>query len=85
MAPKNPFVNCKSRKKRKMKVIAQKQPKTYCPRSMVRYDDSPNEYKTIFVCKMCMTCVLDENAVPAHIKRCTEEYKKTIVAPVKNK
>lgn len=84
MAPKNPFVNCKSRKRRKARVV-RKQPKVYCPRSMVRYDDSPNEYKTIFVCKMCMTCVLDENSVAAHIQRCAEEFKKPIVEPVKNK
>lgn len=79
--PKNPFVNCKSRKRRKKRVIVRQVPKGYCPRTMVRYDDSPNEYKTMFVCKMCMTCVLSENALNAHIIRCKEAFKKS--EPVK--
>lgn len=81
MSPKNPFVNRKSRKYGKKRVVVLKEPKPYCPSTMVRYDNSPNEYSTVFVCKMCMACVLSENALKSHIIRCREELKKA--APVK--
>jgi len=63
-------------------VVKKPDVKLFCPRTMVRYDDTPNEYKTIFVCKMCLTCVLSEDAVKPHIMRCNEANKKVI--PVKN-
>lgn len=77
---KNPFVNCKSRKRRKIRVMVQKPAtKLFCPRTMVRYDNAPNEYGTVFVCKMCFTCVLSENAVRAHVLRCNDTNKKIII------
>lgn len=82
--PKNPFVNCKSRKRRKIRVVVPKPAKKlYCPRTMVRYDNVPNEYGTVFMCKMCFTCVLRENAVDAHVIRCNDANKKKIVVPEK--
>lgn len=74
--PKNPFVNCKSRKRRRARVVVKQEPKVYCPRTMVRYDNAPNEYKTMFVCKMCMTCVLSESALNSHIIRCKDAFTK---------
>lgn len=68
---KNPFVNCKSRKRRKQRVVVPKpQKKAYCPRTMVRYDDSPNLYSTLWVCKMCLKVILSEEAVTQHLTIC---------------
>lgn len=49
------------------------QKKKYCPRLMVRYDDTQTDYKTVFVCKICVTCILKESAVAEHLLRCKEE------------
>lgn len=68
---KNPFVNCKSRKRRRPKVLLDQQcPKLFCPITMVRFDSSPNEYCTMWVCKMCKACLLSESAVRKHIEKC---------------
>lgn len=83
---KNPFVNCKSRKRRKTTATSKakkSKPKLFCPRTMVRYDNSPNEYGTVFVCKMCLTCVLSEVAARAHVLRCNDSNKRVVVVPVK--
>lgn len=61
--------------------MVRQESKGHCPRIMVRYDNTPNEYKTMFICKMCMTCVLSEGALGSHIIRCKEAFNKT--APVK--
>lgn len=75
---KNPFVNCKSRKRRKQRVVINKsQPNGYCPKTMVRYDNSPNEYTTAWVCKMCLKFLLSENAAKDHSKVCnTKSFNK---------
>lgn len=80
---KNPFVNCKSRKRRKPRVVNnQTQPKGYCPKTMVRYDDSPNEYKTTWVCKMCLKFLLSEKACKDHLKICNaKSFNKPIPTP----
>jgi len=65
---KNPFVNCKSRRRRRVKVpINKPKEKLFCPRTMVRYDNSPNEYSTKWVCKICLKCILSEAAVVNHL------------------
>lgn len=79
--PKIPFVNCKSRKRKRTKVVVKSEPKRYCPRSMIRYDDAPNEYKTMFICKICLTCVLCEDALNSHIIRCNDEFTETETVP----
>lgn len=79
---KNPFVNCKSRKRRKPRVAVNKlDPKLFCPRTMVRFDDSPNEYQTMWFCKMCMSCLLSESAVLRHTEKCKEVTHKPV--PIK--
>ncbi|KAL4141825.1 hypothetical protein QTP88_004382 [Uroleucon formosanum] len=69
---KNPFVNCKSRKRRKARIpIAQPKEKLFCPRTMVRYDGSHDDYPTKWVCKMCLKCILNEEAVTKHLTNCS--------------
>jgi len=81
---KNPFVNCKSRKRRKMRVMLPKpQEKLFCPRTMVRYDNSPNDYGTVWVCKMCLKCVLSEEAVKQHLINCNAVSRKDKLKPAK--
>lgn len=80
---KNPFVNCKSRKRRKVRYVKPKQDNVFCPRTMVRYTNSPNEYKTVWICKMCMTCILSEEAVNRHINDCKERIQQN--QPSKNR
>lgn len=79
MSNKNPFVNCKSRKRRKINNFIHK-PKTEaekkCPRTMVMYTNSPNEYKTVWFCKMCLTAVLNEATVSLHVAKCKDANKK---------
>ncbi|XP_050533617.1 uncharacterized protein LOC126901273 isoform X2 [Daktulosphaira vitifoliae] len=74
--PKNPFVASKSRKKKKSKKIVQKfnentivPNKPFCPRNMVRYDDVPG-YDVMWTCKICLRCLLSENAVYEHLAEC---------------
>lgn len=74
---KNPFVNCKSRKRRKARgPIPRPQEKLFCPRTMVRYDNSPSGYSPIWACKMCMRCLLSEDAVNNHLINCNTSTKK---------
>lgn len=65
---KNPFVNCKSRKRRKKNVVIKQNPRGYCPQSMIRYDGSV--LGTVWLCKMCLTCILTEEAVRTHLSKC---------------
>lgn len=77
--PKNPFVNCKSRKRRKPRVVVNAVPRgerPYCPHTMVRYDNTLIEYKTVWVCKMCMGMVLKEEALQPHIDECKKKFVK---------
>lgn len=78
--PKNPFVNCKRRKRKTSKVVVPKViPKvepgtlTYCPRSMVKYQNVP-EFGTVWVCKTCRTCLLSGHLVVSHVAECKREY-----------
>jgi len=74
---KNPFVNCKSRKRRKNRVpIPKPSDKLFCPRTMVRYDNSPSGYSPIWACKMCLSCLLSEEAVKKHLIKCNATVKK---------
>jgi len=85
--PKNPFVNCKSRKRRKIRgPVPRPQEKLFCPRTMVRYDNSPSEYSTLWACKMCLKCLLNEDAVRNHLINCNDLTKKiTSNPPTKKK
>ncbi|XP_025206803.1 uncharacterized protein LOC112602761 [Melanaphis sacchari] len=84
--PKNPFVNCKSRKRRKARApISKPKEKLFCPRTMVRYDNSPSDYGTIWVCKMCLVCMLSEDAVKKHLTNCNALSKKDKPAPATKK
>ncbi|XP_001952185.1 uncharacterized protein LOC100165823 [Acyrthosiphon pisum] len=76
---KNPFVNCKSRKRRKIRVPTIKpKEKLFCPRTMVRYDKTPGDYPTKWVCKMCLKCVLSEAAVTNHLTTCSGQSNRAI-------
>lgn len=66
---KNPFVNCKSRKRRKKNVIVKQSPRGYCPQSMIRYDGTPL-LGTVWLCKMCLSCILSEDAARTHVSKC---------------
>lgn len=73
---KNPFVNCKSRKRRKPRPLNPivKDDKRFCPRTFVRYDNTLTGFSSIWTCKMCLTCVLNENAVAPHIVKCNAHF-----------
>lgn len=76
---KSPFVNCKSRKRRKQRSeVKTRTPKQFCPQTMICFNNSPNEYSTVWCCRICLTCILSKSAVVAHIKTC----KKVIEIPV---
>ncbi|XP_003245237.1 uncharacterized protein LOC100571294 [Acyrthosiphon pisum] len=79
---KNPFMNCKSRKRRKARnpPPAPKE-KLYCPRTMVRYDKSFKDYPTKWVCKMCLKILLSENAVKNHLTNCNAHSRQPEPAP----
>lgn len=44
--------------------------KLFCPHSMVRYDETACEYRTMWVCRICTKSLLSENAVKMHLKIC---------------
>lgn len=74
---RQPFMDCKSRKRRKRKMYCIK-PKYqgYCPHSMVRYDNSVNIPTPVWVCKLCLKCLLSEKAVHDHLLICTTKKQK---------
>lgn len=82
---KNPFVNCRSRRRRRTtkNPINKPKEKLFCPRSMVRYDNSPNEYSTKWVCKMCLKCILSEAAVVNHLTNCSAMTNQDLPSPPK--
>lgn len=82
---KNPFVNCKSRKRRKPRVVNSipKGERPYCPRTMVRYDNTLVEYSTIWVCKMCTKMILKEKALLNHIEECKKNFIKKPAETIK--
>ncbi|CAH1714639.1 uncharacterized protein LOC114132035 [Aphis gossypii] len=83
---KNPFVNCKSRKRRKNRgPIPRPQEKLYCPRTMVRYDNSQCGYSPVWACKMCLCCLLSEKAVKEHLIKCNASSKKDGPSPTQSK
>ncbi|XP_022164463.1 zinc finger protein MSN4-like [Myzus persicae] len=84
---KNPFV-CKTRRRKKAKTtptpIVKPKEKAFCPRSMVRYEGSPNDYSTKWVCKMCLKCLLSEAAVLNHVASCTSSSRPQLPAVLTN-
>lgn len=84
---KNPFVNCKSRKRRKARVVNSipKEERPYCPRTMVRYDNTLIGYPTVWVCKMCMRMVLKEEALIPHIDECKKNFNKKPAVTINKK
>ncbi|VVC31053.1 Zinc finger C2H2-type [Cinara cedri] len=89
MANKNPFLKTGKRKRKKAKKNVETKPdqKPFCPRLMIRYDQPDNStigYKTVWVCRMCMKCVLHEGAVQSHLQKCKVEFKNktTVYEPV---
>lgn len=82
---KNPFVNCKSRKRRKPRTInyVHTDEKRYCPRTMVRYDNTDTEFSTVWVCKMCLATILTESSVETHIEKCKIQFNNKPEPPVK--
>jgi len=81
---KNPFVNCKSRKRRKVRApIVKPKEKLFCPRTMVRYDNCPTAFSTIWVCKMCLRSMLSEDAVNNHLITCNALTRRDKVNPPK--
>ncbi|XP_060866404.1 zinc finger and SCAN domain-containing protein 10-like [Metopolophium dirhodum] len=83
---KNPFVNCKSRKRRKIRVPSIKpKEKLFCPRTMVRYDGSHSDYPTKWICKMCLKCILSEEAVTSHLTNCSGQSNRAIPPKVTKK
>lgn len=73
MADKNPFITCKSRKKRKRRAFTKDEDKPYCPSAMVRYDGGKRGYPTLWACKMCMTCCLSDIAAAQHSLDCRKK------------
>ncbi|VVC33866.1 Zinc finger C2H2-type,SET domain [Cinara cedri] len=92
MPNKNPFLKTGKRKRRNRKKTentTKPDDKPFCPRLMVRYDQSENStigYKVIWVCKMCMKCILHEDAVLTHLQRCKIQFKNrtTFYEPIKS-
>jgi hypothetical protein len=70
----------KSKKKKKKKKIKKRNKKNkeesnetqtlFCPKSMIRYDNSPNGYKTVWVCRICLVFLFSEDAVNNHLSNC---------------
>lgn len=71
---RHPFMDCKSRKRRKRN---NNKPKNqgYCPQTMIKYDKSPSVPKPVWVCKLCLRCLMSENAVRKHILTCNVKKK----------
>ncbi|CAI6358696.1 unnamed protein product [Macrosiphum euphorbiae] len=65
MPKKNPFVNCKSRKRKRL----------FCPSTMVRYDNASYAYNTLWVCKICLKCLLSREAAEGHVINCNTQTK----------
>ena len=80
---KNPFMNCKSRKRGKNRgpVPTAQTVKPYCPRTMVRYDNTVNGSKTVWACKMCLTILLSDEATRAHVIICNTKTKEMASDP----
>ncbi|KAL4083477.1 hypothetical protein QTP88_028793 [Uroleucon formosanum] len=61
MSDKNPLENSKE---------SCEENTLFCPSTMVRYDNVSNEYSTLWVCKICITCLLSRQAVERHVINC---------------
>ncbi|XP_060858583.1 uncharacterized protein LOC132935956 [Metopolophium dirhodum] len=82
---KNPFMTCKSRKRRKNRVPPTAPvEKLFCPRTMVRYDGSHSDYPTKWICKMCLKVLLSEAAVNNHLTNCLGQTRQSNPAPPNN-
>jgi len=69
--PKNSSVNRESRKQRKKRdPIVKPKEKLFCPQFMVRFDDLPMEYTTMWVCTICLKNLLSVNAARNHATIC---------------
>lgn len=77
MADKNPFVKCKSRKKRKKRIYIKPEVKLYCPSAMVRYDGGKNGFPTMWACKMCLACCLSDITAAQHSMDCRKHIRET--------
>ncbi|KAF0727504.1 C2H2-type domain-containing protein [Aphis craccivora] len=80
---KNPFKNTKLRKRGKKRgpVPIPQTVKPYCPKTMVRYDNTATGYKSLWACKMCMKVLLSEEATRAHVIICNTKTKKMASNP----
>jgi len=59
---KNPFMNCKSHKQRKIRdLIVNSKEKLFCPHTMVRFGNEQFEFKSMWVYKMCLKSLLGED------------------------
>lgn len=75
--PKNSFTKGKSRKQRKTQDSVPKPKwKLFCPHTVVRYDSTQTGFDTIWVCKMCIKCLLSEKAVRTHVIKCNTKTTK---------
>jgi len=45
----------------------------YCPSTIVRYDNSLNGYSILWVCRMCLKCLLSREAVEEYIINCNTQ------------
>ncbi|CAH1733317.1 uncharacterized protein LOC126551735 [Aphis gossypii] len=76
---KNPLMNCKSRKQRKNTgPILEPKEKLFCPRTMVRYDNTKTVYSTVWSCKMCLKILLSEEAARSHVINCNDKKQKLL-------
>lgn len=83
---KNPFMNTKSRKRGKKRgpvptPQTAQTVKPYCPRTMVRLENTATDYKSLWGCKMCMKGLLSEEATRAHVIICNTKTKKMASNP----
>jgi len=52
--------------------------KPFCPKSMIRYEDTAIGYKEVWVCKKCYTVFLSKSAVLSHIIKGNNKIKSNI-------
>jgi hypothetical protein len=44
--------------------------KLFCPNFMMRFDQTTTGYNPVWVCRICYTFILSEDAVRNHLTRC---------------
>jgi len=53
----------------------------YCPSTMMRHENSHEEYSTLWFCRMCLKCLLSREAVEEHIINCNTQTQQESPTP----